>query len=49
VQENTESYVVVDDNNQTLAFVYYEDEPDRQMTMKRVGKGTPISSPALFA
>jgi hypothetical protein len=39
VQENTESYVVVDDNNQTLAYVYFEDEPVRQMTMKRIGKG----------
>jgi hypothetical protein len=39
VQEQTESYVVVDDNNQTLAFVYFEDEPVRQTTMKRIGKG----------
>jgi hypothetical protein len=39
VQENTESYAVVDDNNQTLAYVYFEDEPVRQSTMKRIGKG----------
>ena len=29
----------MDDNNQTLAYVYFEDEPIRQMTMKRIGKG----------
>jgi hypothetical protein len=39
VQENTEFYVVVDDNNQTLAFVYFEDESVRQSTIKRIGKG----------
>jgi hypothetical protein len=39
VQENRESYVVVDDNDQTLAYVYFEDEPVRQSTMGRVGKG----------
>jgi len=39
VQENPECYAVVDDNNQTLAYVYFEDEPIRQMTMKRIGKG----------
>jgi hypothetical protein len=30
---------VVDDNNQTLAYVYFEDESVRQSTMKRIGKG----------
>ena len=39
IEENSESYVVVDDNGQRLAFVYFEDEPVRQMTMKRIGKG----------
>jgi hypothetical protein len=39
IEENTESYVVVDDNGQWLAFVYFEDEPVRQSTMKRIGKG----------
>ncbi|MGA3140356.1 MAG: hypothetical protein ABSD09_15950 [Xanthobacteraceae bacterium] len=39
IEENSESYVVVDDNGQRLAFVYFEDEPVRQSTMKRIGKG----------
>jgi hypothetical protein len=39
IEEHTESYAVVDDNGQTLAFVYFEDEPIRKMTMKRIGKG----------
>jgi hypothetical protein len=38
IEENSESYVVVDDNGQRLAFVYFEDEPVRQMTTKRIGK-----------
>jgi hypothetical protein len=29
----------VDDNNQTLAYVHFEDEPQRQMITKRIGKG----------
>jgi hypothetical protein len=39
VQENPESYVVVDDNNQTLAYIYFEDESVRQSTIKRIRKG----------
>jgi hypothetical protein len=41
VKENTESesYVVVQDNDQTLAYVYFEREVVRQATMKRIGKG----------
>lgn len=39
IEEDTESYIVVDDNGQRLAFVYFEDEPVRQSTMKRIGKG----------
>jgi hypothetical protein len=39
IEENTESYVVVDDNNQKLAYVYFEDEPIRQGILKRIGKG----------
>ena len=30
---------MVDDNGQKLAFVYFEDEPVRQSSMKRIGKG----------
>jgi hypothetical protein len=39
IEENTEAYVVVDDNGQRLAFVYFEDESVGQSTMKRIGKG----------
>jgi hypothetical protein len=38
IQENDESYVVLDANGQRLAFIYFEDEPVRQSTMKRIGK-----------
>ena len=42
VVESTESYVIEDDNGQHLAFVYFENEPQRQMSMKRIGKGDVI-------
>jgi hypothetical protein len=29
----------MDDNGQRLAFIYFEDDPVRQSTMKRIGKG----------
>jgi len=38
VEENEESYVVTDSSGQRLAYVYFEDEPQRQMIMKRMGK-----------
>jgi hypothetical protein len=38
VEENGESYIVTDASGQKLAYVYFEDEPQRQMTMKRIGK-----------
>ncbi|MGC1355840.1 MAG: hypothetical protein WA851_08635 [Xanthobacteraceae bacterium] len=38
IQENDESYVVMDANGQRLAFIYFEDEPVRQSSMKRIGK-----------
>jgi hypothetical protein len=36
VIEHTESLEVIDANGQNLAFVYFEDEPGRRMTMKRL-------------
>jgi hypothetical protein len=36
VEEGTESYAVLDANGEKLAFVYFEDEPQRRMTMKRM-------------
>jgi hypothetical protein len=38
VEENTESYVVVDGLGQKLAFLYFEDQPQRQMSMRRLGR-----------
>lgn len=38
VQELAESFVVVDGRGQQLAFLYYEDEPQRQMSTKRLNK-----------
>ena len=38
VEENEESYVVTDSSGQRLAYIYFEDEPQRQMIMKRMGK-----------
>ena len=39
VEEREESYIVTDSKGQRLAYVYFEDEPQRQMSMKRIGKG----------
>jgi len=38
VEERTESFIVYDDKGQALAYVYFEDEPQRQMSMKRLGR-----------
>jgi hypothetical protein len=38
VEERPESFVVKDGKGQPLAYVYFEDEPQRQMTMRRIGK-----------
>ena len=39
VEEREESYIVTDATGQHLAFIYFEDEPQRQMIMKRIGRG----------
>jgi hypothetical protein len=39
IEENRESYVVTDAVGQPLAYVYFEDEPQRQVSTKRIGKG----------
>ena len=36
--ENRESFVVVDGTGQPLAYLYFEDEPTRQRSMKRLSK-----------
>jgi hypothetical protein len=39
MQENDESYVVTDALGQPLAYVYFEDEPQRQVSTKRIRQG----------
>jgi len=36
LEEQTESFIVRDATGQALAYVYFEDEPQRQMSMKRL-------------
>jgi hypothetical protein len=34
IEERQESFIVMDANGQRLAYLYFEDEPQRQMSMK---------------
>ena len=36
--ERQESFIVKDANGQQLAYLYFEDEPQRQMSMKRLSR-----------
>ena len=38
IEEHTEFFVVLDARGQKLAFVYFEDEPQRRMSMQRLNK-----------
>jgi hypothetical protein len=38
IEEHTESFVVKDANDQALAYLYFEDEPQRRMSMKRLSR-----------
>jgi hypothetical protein len=38
IEERTESFIVKDANGQQLAYLYFEDEPQRQMSMKRLSR-----------
>jgi hypothetical protein len=38
VEQHTESFAIVDATGQALAYVYFEDEAGRRMTMKRLTK-----------
>ena len=37
-REGGESFIVRDANGQALAYLYFEDEPQRQMSMKRLSR-----------
>ena len=38
IEERTESFIVKDATRQPIAYVYFEDEPTRQRTAKRVSR-----------
>ena len=38
IEERTESFIVKDANGQQIAYLYFEDEPQRQMSMKRLSR-----------
>ena len=38
IEEHAESFIVHDATGQPLAYVYFEDEPQRQMSMKRLSR-----------
>jgi hypothetical protein len=38
IDERTESFIVRDASGQPLAYIYFEDEPQRQMSMKRLSR-----------
>ena len=38
IEERQESFIVKDANGQQLAYLYFENEPQRQMSMKRLSR-----------
>jgi hypothetical protein len=38
IEEGQGSFIVTDTNGQALAYLYFEDEPQRQMSMKRLSR-----------
>jgi hypothetical protein len=38
IEEGSESYIVTDAKGQRLAYVYFENEPQRQQVMKRISR-----------
>jgi hypothetical protein len=38
IEERQESFIVKDATGQQLAYIYFEDEPQRQMSMKRLSR-----------
>ena len=46
IEERQESFIVKDANGQQLAYLYFEDEPQRQMSMKRLSRDAARPAPA---
>jgi hypothetical protein len=38
IEENSETFVVLDGSGQKLAYLYFDEEPQRQMVTKRLSK-----------
>ena len=38
IEERQESFIVKDANGQALTYLYFEDEPQRQMSMKQLSR-----------
>jgi hypothetical protein len=38
IEERQESFIVKDANGQQIAYLYFEDEPQRQMSLKRLSR-----------
>jgi hypothetical protein len=38
IEERRESFIVMDGKKQPLAYVYFEDEPQRKMSMSRLSR-----------
>jgi hypothetical protein len=38
IEERQESFIVKDANGQQIVYLYFEDEPQRQMSMKRLSR-----------
>ena len=38
IEERHESFIVKDANGQQIAYLYFEDEPQRQISMKRLSR-----------